>query len=265
MGEVKKIKAIHNTDCLCYKCLQKKDKVREIHIGSSGYGSCFDNMSTSLQLCDECYAESTKDKPIWNMEKVYGQMHFEGGYCYPSRKELSEDQVVDEYIDRRYRYDYEMDEYLNNLPLESRELVFNRNAYGACAGYNMDAQDWIDYQLGILSHKKCKKYGMHSFDEKRAYEERFPSCQYPAEIIYNDGSKGCWCLFGAHGKLNDGVVSVGSNISSQCYKCKYYKQRTTPVISVKDSERADYDLYVEYQLKKDILEQKFGEMLKGVV
>lgn len=263
MGDVKKIKAIHNTDCLCYKCLQKKDKVRNISIGSSGYGSYFDNMSTSLQLCEECYAESTKDKPIWDMKTVYGEMHFSFGES--KNDEYYKGRIVSEPIDQRYEYDDEMDKYLCNLPLESRELVFNRNAYGACSGDPMDAQDWIDYQLGIISHGKCKEYGMYSPDEIAAYEDRFPICQYPAEIIYNDGSKGCWCLFGAHGKLNDGVVSVGGNISSKCYKCKYYKQRITPVISVKDSERADYDLYVEYQLKKDILEQKFGEMLKGVV
>lgn len=244
MAETKKIKAIHNTECLCWKCLKEHDKgkIHIIEIGALGYNSCFDNLSTRIQLCDDCYNVNPE---WWNLETIIPEGFEQFGYMY--------------------KYDKEICQFINELPLESQELALNEYAYGACAGYYMDAQDWIDYQLGILSHKKCKKYGMHSFDEKRAYEERFPSCQYPVEIIYNDGSKGCWCLFDAHGKLNDGVVSVGSNISSQCYKCKYYKQRTTPVISVKDSERADYDLYVEYQLKKDKLEQKFGEMLKGVV
>ena len=34
---------------------------------------------------------------------------------------------------------------------------------------------------------------------------------------------------------------------------------------IKSEDEADYNLYVEYQLNKDRLEQKFGEMLKGVV
>lgn len=244
MDEIKKIKAIHNTECLCWKCLKEHDKskIHIIEIGALGYNSCFDNLSTRIQLCDDCYNVNPE---WWNLETIIPEGFEQFGYMY--------------------KYDKEICQFINELPLESQELVWNEYAYGACAGYNMDAQDWIDYQLGTISHEKCKEYGMYSPDEEKAYEERFPTCQHPVEIIYNDGSKGCWCLFGAHGKLNDGVVSVGGNTSSQCYKCKYYKQRTTPVISVKDSERADYDLYVEYQLKKDRLEQKYGEMLKGVV
>ena len=72
----KGIVALKDTKNLCYKCLQKKNKVHQICIGGSGYGSAFDNFSTSLQLCDECFSESQKDKPIWDMETVYGQMHF---------------------------------------------------------------------------------------------------------------------------------------------------------------------------------------------
>ena len=64
----KGILAIKDTKNLCYKCLKKKDKIQKINIGSRGYGSYFDNFSTSLQLCDACYEESTRDKPIWNMK-----------------------------------------------------------------------------------------------------------------------------------------------------------------------------------------------------
>ena len=87
----KGIVAIKDTTNLCYKCLQKKDKIRNIRIGASGYGSCFDNMSTSLQLCKNCYAESTKDKPIWNMEFVYGQMHFDR---FTTKKDYPKEQIV---------------------------------------------------------------------------------------------------------------------------------------------------------------------------
>lgn len=215
----KGIVAIKDTTNLCYKCLQKKDKVREIHIGSSGYGSCFDNMSTSLQLCDECYEESTKDKPIWNMEYVYGQMHFGQ---YTKKSDYPKEQIVDEYIDERYVYDDEMSEYLHNLPLESRELVYNRNSYGACADYNMKSQDWIDFELDELSHKKCKQYGLYSPQERAAYNERFPNCACVVINKYKDGSQGSSCPYRAHGD-KDG--NVGLNISSECYMCTHYKPR----------------------------------------
>lgn len=215
----KGIVAIKDTTNLCYKCLQKKDKVREIHIGSSGYGSCFDNMSTSLQLCDECYTESTKDKPIWDMETVYGQMHFNQ---YTKKKDYPKEKIVDEFIDRRYRYDDEMSEYLHNLPLEGRELVYNRNAYGACANYNMKPQDWIDFKLDELPHKKCKQYGFYSPQEIAAYKERFPNCACVVIDKYKDGSQGSSCPRRAHGD-KDG--NIGLNIYSQCYMCSQYKPR----------------------------------------
>lgn len=263
MQDTKRVKAIHNSDCLCYKCLQRKDKVHKIDIGGSGYGSSFDNFSTSLQLCDDCYKESTKDKPIWNMKTVYGEMHFSFGES--KNDEYYKDRIVNEPIDQRYEYDDEMSEYLHNLPLESRELVYNRNAHGACADCNMDAQDWIDFELGMLPHEKCKEYGCYSPDEERAYEERFPTCQHPVEVIYDDGSHGCHCPFGAFGKCEDGIVSVNMNIWTKCYGCNYYKQRTVPVMRINSDDEADYNLYLEYQLNKDRLEEKFNDKLKGVL
>ena len=106
---------------------------------------------------------------------------------------------------------------------------------------------------------------MYSTDEEKAYEERFPTCRHPIEIDYGS-SIGCKCPFGAFGKSENGIVSIDSyNMWNECYGCRYYKERTTPVIKIKSEDEADYNLYVEYQLNKDRLEQKFGEMLKGVV
>lgn len=215
----KGIVAIKDTTNLCYKCLQKKDKVRNIRIGASGYGSCFDNMSTSLQLCENCYAESTKDKPIWNMEFVYGQMHFDQ---FTKKKDYPKEQIVDEFIDKRYQYDDEMSEYLHNLPLESRELVYNRNAYGACADFNMTPQDYIDFELDELPHKKCKQYGFYSPQERAAYNERFPNCACVVINKYKDGSQGSSCSHGAYGD-KDGNIDL--NIWGSCYMCPHYKPR----------------------------------------
>lgn len=196
----KGIVAIKDTKNLCYKCLKRKDKIHNIRIGSRGYGSYFDNMSTSLQLCDECYKESQKDKPIWCM------------------KSLDENNMYDD----SYLYDNEMSGYLHNLPLESQELVFNRNSYGACADYNMDSQDYIDFQLDELPHKKCKQYRMYSPQERVAYKERFPNCKCVKINKYKDGSKGSCCQYGAFGD-KDG--NIGLNTQSECYMCTHYEPR----------------------------------------
>lgn len=236
----KGIVAIKNTKNLCYKCLKRKNKVHEISIGSSGYGSNFDNFRTSLQLCDECYKESTKEKPIWNMKYVYGQMHFDK---FTKKSDYPKQQIVDEYIDEKYLYDDEMSSYLYNLPLESRELVFNRNAYGAWADYNMRPQDYIDYKLDELPHNKCKQYGMYSPQERAAYKERFPNCECVKIKKYSDGSQGSKCPYGAFGD-KDG--NVGSNIANKCYMCTHYKPRQGDIEII--DEIAEY-----YKNEKDRL------------
>ena len=257
MSDSNKIMAIESTDYLCFKCLKRMNTSKKIHcinIGGIGYGSNFDNLSTKLQLCDECFNESQKDRLIWNMETVYGQMHFDR---YTSKSSVPSDRIIDEYIDVKYKYDDEMYSYINDLPLQSKELVWNRFAYGACASYNMDAQDWIDYELGILSHDKCKEYGFYSPNEVNAYNARFPTCQHPVNIIYADDSKGCWCPFGANGKYGQ---TVDGNISDECYQCALYQKRKTPIIDVRDTDRNDYFLYMKYQLRKNELEKRFGNI-----
>lgn len=196
----KNIKAIKNTDNLCYKCLKKKDNIHQIDIGSRGYGSYFDNFGTSLYLCDSCYNESTQEAPIWNMQA------------------LNENDIYDD----SYLYDNEMYSYIDNLPLESRELVFNRNAYGSLVDCSMKPQDYIDYELDELPHKKCKQYGLYSPQEKAAYEERFPNCECVKIDKYKDGSQGSSCPYGAFGD-RDG--NVGLNMYDECYMCSHYKPR----------------------------------------
>ena len=229
----KGIVAIKDTS-VCMKCLKNK-ATHTYTIYGRGYGSSFDMSDTKFQCCDDC------DKPEYE-------------------EWFNETEVMDDYVET-YQHEEKILDLIKNLPLEGQELFENRFDSD---GYHMDAQDWIDYQLGILSHKKCKKYGMHSFDEQRAYEERFPTCQHPIEIDYRD-SIGCHCPFGAFGKSEDGVVFAEDDMLNDCYGCEYYKKRTVPIIRIKSEDEADYNLYVEYQLNKDRLEQKFGEMLKGVV
>ncbi len=164
--------AITNSDNTCCNCL-KEGKVHNIHIRALGYGSGFDNFSTQINLCDECY--NLTNPEWWKLN------------------------VIDDEYDGHYEFESEILKFVNQMPLAGRELFHNRYAYGACADYKMEPQDYIDYELEILSHDKCKEYGYYSPNEIKAYQEKFPICEYPYKKVYNDGSFSCWCPFGAYG------------------------------------------------------------------
>lgn len=228
-----RVKAVHNVDSLCWNCLRKKDDVRIITIQESGYGSSFDGFSTRIQLCGECYNESQKEKPIWNMDKVNKNMV----HCY--------------------KYDKEMEHYIDSLPIVSRELVYNTYAKGASSGWKMKPQDWIDYESGLLPHEKCKEYGLYSPQAISAYEERFPKCQHPVNIIYSDGSKECQCPNYVCG--NYGQACKNGSIGEDCYNCPYYKERTAPIIEVSADDFNDYAYYALYHINKEDWEKRFGK------
>lgn len=221
------MKAILNENGLCWKCLNNFDEVSIILIPQLGYGSYFDGLSTEIHLCEDCLKESNKD--IWDMEVV-----------------------VDDYCEE-YKHENAMIEYINSLPLVGKQFVLNEFTNGWDAKI-MQPQDWIDFELGILSHSKCKEYGMYSFEETNAYKERFPKCEYPTNRIYKDGSAGCWCPFGAHGAVNQDATL---NISSDCYECPYFKERVSPLRDIANEDWDDYVLYVRYNVKKEKLENMF--------
>lgn len=208
---------------LCMKCLCRDKPVRTISISALGYGSGFDGISTKIQLCDSCYAESNPE--IWSLE------------------------IVGEDYSEEYKHEADMFRYIGSLPLESQELVRNTYETGYGASYIMDAQDWIDYQLNELPHDKCKEYGLYSSEEIAAYKERFFTCEYPYTRSYNDGSEGGWCaLHGAH----------ENHVSCECYECADYKVRCSPRRTVKDIDSSDYELFVQSNVYRELLEKKFA-------
>lgn len=217
-----KIKAIKNHNGLCWKCLNSfnESQIHIIKIPSLGYGSEFDGWATEIHLCNDCYQES--NPKIWSMET-----HQYNDYC-------------EEYI-----YEKEMLAYINNLPIQGQQFVKNEFTIGWNTNH-MKPQDWIDYKLGILSHDKCKEYNLYSPEEVEAYKIRFTTCEYPANRIYSDGSKSCWCPFGAYGEYGQGV---GLNISSKCYECKYYKKREKPIKDIPDKDFEDYMEFIRVILK----------------
>ena len=56
-----------------------------------------------------------------------------------------------------YTYEKEMFEYIRSLPLQSQELIHNRLAKGTFDHGGHNPQEWIDYELGELSHDACIK------------------------------------------------------------------------------------------------------------
>lgn len=225
---MEKIKAIKSTEKLCWKCLQEKDNIHKIEFGPLGYGSAFDCCSTKIQLCDECYKASCPE--IWSDELVY------------------DNEDCKEYDWSHYKYEDEMFEYFESLPIEGKQLVMNEYWMG---DHFMEPQDWIDYELGILPHEKAKEYGLYSIQEIAAYEERFPKCKWPANRIYSDGSKGCWCPFGASGNYNQ---EIGSNIAEECYGCPYYEERNVENIirDIPDKDFNDYEILSKASIMKSV-------------
>lgn len=214
---LKKKVAIKSTEKLCWNCLQEKDEIHKIELGPLGYGSEFDCCSTQIQLCDDCYNASNPE--IWSDELVY------------------DNDDCKEYDWSHYKYEDKMFDYFNNLPIEGKQFVMNEYWIG---DYFMDPQDWIDYELGILSHEKAKEYGLYSKQEISAYIERFPKCKWPANRIYSDGNKACWCPFGASGDYDQ---EIGDSISVECYKCPYYNERS-PEDTISNILNKDFNEYV---------------------
>jgi hypothetical protein len=136
----KLIKPIKNPEHTCFNCL-KETKVHTIEITQTGYGSRFDGLSTKIQLCNECYKLTNPN--WWKLEQI-------------PIKELNK--LGEDFYE--YKYENEIFEYVNKLPLLGQELFFNHFASGASADFKLEAQDWIDCELGILSDEKCMEYGL---------------------------------------------------------------------------------------------------------
>ena len=225
-----KNKAIQNPENTCFNCL-KETIVHKIKIPALGWGSQFDNFSTEIHLCDECMKLTNSE--WWKLKTIKGETDLDDAY---------------------YEYENEILKFVKQMPLAGQELFWNRYATGAFVSYYMEAQDWIDYKLNILPHEKCKEYGLYSPQEKQAYKERFPICQHPVNIIYDDGSKGCWCPFGAYGEYGQ---KIGLNICDECYECKYFEKRRTPIKYISEKDWIDYKLYYIAKLKEEEFRNKF--------
>lgn len=260
--------------CTCMKCLKenKEEDMHLIHIPSMGYGSGFDMFDTIIVLCDDCYKESTKYiSDLWNMvEKPYSVHHKKNNdMTEEERKKKKEekgvnisldetrvpidmelDVIYDRDIDEtffKYEHEREMYDYINNLPIEGQELVYNRLAEG-----KYDPQEWIDYYLGELSYELCKKNHWVFNGEFESYQEHYGRCGHVKNLVWGDGSKGSQCFI--HPIVNGKYGGICKDIGTGCYNCEYFIERRG---NVEDIELKDYSSSIkklESLREKEVLE-----------
>lgn len=218
-----KIKTIPYDKSICFKCLKKSNKITKIHFGDLGYGSGFDECSTMIQLCEDCLKEApeaVKNPILENEDSEFG-----GNY-------VNEDDIF---------------HYFDNLLPEGQQFV--RNEFWKDMHHPIDPQDWLDYFINKdLPYEKAKEYGFYALEEINAYKERFPKCEYPVNRVFSDGSCGSYCPFGARGEKD---LNIDHNISEECFTCRHYKERTTPLKTIEDDDWKNYCERVKELVFKD--------------
>lgn len=226
MEIINRPKAIVDHENLCFKCLQKQDNINKYSIHRSEYGSSFDNYYTYLQLCDECKKEI---KEGWFNE---------------------EPKMIDKYC-ADYKFEKDILNYIDTLPLEGQELFWATCAYGACVPY-IKGQDYIDYELDILPEWKYEKYYMYVPYRLKIAKERFELCSEPVNVIYSDGSKGCWCLFGGSGEYGQKIRDKYDR-PYECYNCDQFHKR---YLKIKEMTNEEYKKYKQLRKAKVLLERE---------
>ena len=214
-------------ETICMKCLKNK-ATHTYYITYRGYGSSFDDMDTKFQCCDEC------DRPEYD-------------------EWFNEKEVMDDYVET-YQYEDKIWDLIRSLPLESQELFENKFDN---RGWQMDSQDWIDYELDELPHEKCKEYGLYSSKDIEAYNSKFTTCEYVANVTWDDNSKSSWCPFGASGNYDQKIDECG-NLSDKCTDCRFYKKRETPIKEIKGEDLGQWEHYMSVKLQEEDYNKKFG-------
>ena len=121
----KEHQAIQNPENVCFHCLKElhgTDLIK-IHIPEMGWDSKFDSWGSRINLCNSCY--NLTDPEWWELEEIIGEY---GSY---------------------YKYEDEIFNFVKQFPLAGQELFWNKYSTD---WFYMESQDWIDYELGILSH-----------------------------------------------------------------------------------------------------------------
>ena len=226
--------AIENPDSICFNCLNQFPQLHEILIPTLNHNSKFTNFSTRLQLCNNCL--SLTNPNWWKLEII---------------KSYSEDNMMQ----LNYKYENEILDFINQMPLSGQELFYARFGSGVHSDL-MRGQDWIDYALDKLPHEKCKKYGYYSPEERKAYKERFHICDKIKIVIYEDEDRDLRCPFGAYGNING--TYEGDHMHHQCYECKMFESRDGEIEVMNIDDFEIYELENELALKVLLRKEKGG-------
>lgn len=124
-----KIEYVKYEKDLCFKCLQRGLPINVYELKYRGYGSIYDSHNTKLQLCNECVGGM--DNHI-ELEKWFNE----------------KPKIID--YEEEYEYERNIDNYIETLPIQGKELFLNQIAGGICA-FVKDSQEWIDRELGLIS------------------------------------------------------------------------------------------------------------------
>lgn len=153
-----KIMPIQNKEQLCHNCLKEKETIIIFEIRNRSYGSeYFDNVKIKLQLCKDC------------IKKLKGKKYLEK--IFNEKPHYAADDTL-EYIEI---YDYEKDiiSLLDNLPVQSKEIILNN--YHA-SDIVLESQDYIDIVLNIAKPEIYKKYGIITEEEIEKSEYMLKHC-----------------------------------------------------------------------------------------
>ena len=117
-------------DGICLCCQDKPATHTYKFEKPRGFGSAFDMLDFEFCCCDDCNRK--------RFAKWFGDAY----------------RMLDEYT-KDYAYEAELCKFIEALPMNAREKVYN-----AGDPYGIDAQDWIDIQLGEISPELAEKYGL---------------------------------------------------------------------------------------------------------
>lgn len=131
--------AIENPTKICWHCRKEKD-IKVFSYPSLGYGSIFDDFSSEFHICEDCLKSVGKD--IFSNKVItekYGDNDMFSYSVYENEDKLAE--------------------FVNSHPVEIQELFYNKFG-SSSADYNMESNDWINLENGIITEEMKEKYGL---------------------------------------------------------------------------------------------------------
>jgi len=130
-------------NCTCYKCghTYKKDKIKKFKIHDRNETSYFYYTDADIYLCEEC--QTLIDTDWFNNEEMLHQ-------------------------DSTYNCEEELQDFINNFPLEYQEKVYNQ---GFPSEYRVDSKDWIKDQIKLDKILKRKEWSDSEIEQYISYYE----------------------------------------------------------------------------------------------